>query len=87
VWEKFNIRNTREYHDLYLKTDVLLLTDIFERFRKTCIKNYNLVPAWYYTSPGLTWDALLKLTGIKFGNLSDPDMFLFFKRTRRGGAS
>jgi hypothetical protein len=51
-----------EYHDLYLKTDVLLLADIFESFRRTCNNNYNLDTAWYYTSPGLAWEALLKLT-------------------------
>ena len=53
VWEKFNIKNIREYHELYFKTDVLLLADIFDTFRKTCKDNYNFGPAWYYTSTGL----------------------------------
>ena len=50
----------KEYHDLYLKTDVLLLANVFEAFREVCLKNYGLDPAWYYTSPGLAWDAALQ---------------------------
>ena len=64
VWQHFDIKNMGEYHELYLKTDVILLADIFENFRDVCIKNYKLDPAWYYTSPGLSWDALLKKTEI-----------------------
>ena len=59
VWKHFDKKNMGEYHDLYLKTDVILLADIFENFRDVCLKNYKLDPAWYYTSPGLSWDALL----------------------------
>ena len=60
------VRNTMEkktlgcYHDTYLKTDVLLLADVFETFRNTCLKNYKLDPVHFYTTPGLTWQALLK---------------------------
>jgi hypothetical protein len=87
VWNKFGIRNMREYHDLYLESDVLLLADVFETFRKTCMDNYDLDPAWYYTSPGLSWDALFKTTGIKIDALTDPDMYLFFEKGTRGGIS
>jgi hypothetical protein len=64
VWETFDCENLSDYHDLYLKTDMLLLDDVFENFRKTCQLQYGLDPAHYYTSPGLSWDALLKKTGM-----------------------
>ena len=60
VWKKFEMNNMGDYHDLYLKSDVMLLTDLFEQFRKTCLERYGLDSAWYFTSPGLAWDALLK---------------------------
>ena len=63
VWDIFKCKSIRDYHDLYLKSDVLLLSDVFENFRKTCLKHYKLDPAHYYTSPGLAWDACLKETG------------------------
>ena len=53
VWREFGIRNLGEYHDLYLKTDVVLLANVFEAFRGVCLKNYDLDPAHLYTAPGL----------------------------------
>ena len=61
VWETFEIKTVKDYHNLYNKLYVLLLADVFENFRDICIKNYNLDPAHYYTAPGLSWDASLKL--------------------------
>ena len=87
VWKHFNIKNMGEYHDLYLKTDVILLADIFGNFRDLCVKNYKLDPAWYYTSPGLSWDALLKKTEIKLDLLSDVNMILFIEGGIRCGVS
>ena len=57
VWETFNMKTMRDYHDLYLKSDVLLLSDVIENFRDVCLSNYHLDPAFYYTAPGLAWDA------------------------------
>ena len=65
VWKEFNIKNLGEYHDLYLKTDVLLLCNVFESFRNTCLQHYQLDPAHFYTSPGLAWQACLKKTGVR----------------------
>ena len=53
VWKKFNLKNMGEYHDLYLKCDTLLLSDVFENFRNVCMENYDLDPAWYYTASEL----------------------------------
>ena len=76
-----------EYHDLYLKSDVLLLTNVFENFRKTCMQYYKLDPCHYFTSPGLSWDAMLKMTDIKLGLIIDIDMFQFIEKGMRGGVS
>ena len=87
VWTEFGFKTLREYHDLYNVSDVLLLADVFENFRDVCMNNYKLDPAWYYTSPGLAWDAALKLTGIELELLSDYDMILMIKHGIRGGIS
>ena len=87
VWNTFSCKTIRDYHDLYLKSDVLLLADVFENFRKTCLKHCNLDPAQYYTSPGLAWGACLKETGQEFQLLHDYDMLMMFERGIRGGIS
>ncbi|CAH3181174.1 unnamed protein product, partial [Porites evermanni] len=85
VWNTFKCKTIRDYHDLYLKSDVLLLADVFENFRKTCLKHYKLDPVHYYTSPGLAWDACLKETGQQLQLLHDYDMLMMFERGIRGG--
>ena len=80
IWREFGINNMGEYHDLYLKTDVILLANVFEAFRNVCLNNYGLDPALFYTAPGLAWKACLKKTGIRLELLLDPDMLLMFKR-------
>ena len=87
VWAEFGMKTFKDYHDLYNKSDVLLLADVFENFRDVCMKNYQLDPAWYYTAPGLAWDACLKKTGVELELLSDPDMLLMFEKGIRGGIS
>ena len=85
IWKKFGLKDLGEYHDLYLKTDVILLANVFEAFRKVCLKNYGLDPAHFYTAPGLAWKACLKKTRIRLELLLDPDMLLMFERGIRGG--
>ena len=87
VWNTFKLQSMGEYHDLYLKSDVLLLADVFENFRKTCIQYYKLDPCHYFTSPGLSWDAMLKMTDIKLELMVDIDMFQFIEKGMRGGIS
>ena len=87
VWETFKLKTMGEYHDLYLKSDILLLADVFENFRKTCLEYYKLDPCHYFTSPGLSWDAMLKMTDIKLELMVDIDMFQFIEKGMRGGIS
>ena len=81
VWNTFNCQTLQDYHDL------LLLADVFENFRKTCLKYYKLDPCHYYTVPGLAWDACLKLTKQELQLLSDYDMLMMFEKGIRGGIS
>ena len=85
VWKEFKIKNLGEYHDLYLKTDVILLANVFEAFREVCLKNYGLDPAHFYTALGLAWKACLKKTKIRLELLLDPNMLLMFEKEIRGG--
>ena len=86
-WKVFKIKNLGEYHDLYLKTDILLLVDVFEKFVETCLNYYRLDPCHYFSSPGLSWDAMLKMTRIKLELISDVNMHLFIEKGMRGGIS
>jgi hypothetical protein len=88
VWSELNIKSMGEYHDLYLKTDVLLLTDVFETFRNLQMKNYKLDPAnGYFTLPNYAWDAMLLMTGVELDQLTDIDMYLMCEQGIRGGTS
>ena len=83
VWKEFRIHNLGDYHDLYLRTNVVLLAKVYEAFGETCLEHYKLDPSHFYTSPGLAWKACLKHTGIRLKLLTDPDMLLMFEL--RGG--
>ena len=87
VWSTFLCEDMGDYHDLYLKTDVLLLADVFENFRKTAYDTYGLDPANYLTLPGLAWDALLKLTKVSLDEISDIDVYNFIEHGKWGGIS
>ena len=81
VWKEFNIKTIKDYNKLYNMSDVLMLSGIFENFRDIYKKHY----AWYFTVPGLAWDAALKITKDELELLSDPDMLLMIESGIRGG--
>ena len=85
IWEKFGCTSIGDYHDLYLKTDVILLVVIFENFRDDFKSTYDLDPCHYYSAPNISWDAMLKTTGFELELLSDIDMLLFCEKAIRGG--
>ena len=85
VWEAAKCKNFGDYHDLYLKLDVALLTDVFENFRNTCHATYGLDPAHYFTFPGFAWSAMLKYTKVEVQLLTDPDMYIAMEEAKRGG--
>ena len=87
VFQSFHCRTLGDYHDLYLKSDVLLLADVFENFRDICLNYYELNPGHFYTSPGLSWLACLKMPRVELELLTDPDMYLFIEEGLRGGIS
>ena len=87
IWNKFNMKSMSDYHDHYLRKVVLLLADVFVRFVGMCLKFYGLDPCYYFSSPWLTWDAMLKMTSVKLEKMFDIDMYLFIEKGRRGGIS
>ena len=87
VWEKFACTTMNDYQDLYLKTDVLLLADIFENFREFSITEYRLDAAHYVSSPQLSWDAMLLFTNCEMELISDSKMFNMIDSGIRGGVS
>ena len=88
VWNVFGMKPFGEYHDLYLKCDVLLLCDVFvEKFIDTCLEYYGLDPCHYFSSPGLAWDAMLKMNGVRLRLINDIDMHLLIEKGMRGGIS
>ena len=79
VWRAFGMKSLGDYHDLYLETDVLLVCNVFETFRTTCLEHYVLNPAYFCTSSRLTWQACLKKTCVCLELIIDPDMLLMFE--------
>ena len=85
IWKHLGIKSMGEYHDLYLKTDVLLLTDVFENFRDMCLSFFGLDPDYYYTLPNVAFDAMLKLTGIEIDLVYNQEMYEMIEAGLRGG--
>ena len=87
TWDKFEMKNMSDYRDYYFKKDVLLLADAFEKFIDTCLKYYGLDSCHCFSSPGLSWGAMLKMTGIELEKILDIDKYLFIEKGLRGGIS
>ena len=85
VFKRFKLKNLGEYHNLYVQSDTLLLADVFENFRNTCLKVYELDPAHFLSLPGLAWQACLKKTNVKLELLTDYHMLLMVEEGIRGG--
>ena len=85
IWKHFGIKSMGEYHGLYLKSDVLLLTDVFENFRDMCLSFYGLDPVYYYTLPNFAFDAMLALTGIEIDLVYNQEMYEMIEAGLRGG--
>ena len=85
VFKTFNNKNLGDYHDLYVQSDVLLLTDVFENFRNQCLKTYGLDPANFLTFPSLACQAYLKITKMKLDLTTDQEMLLMIEERVRGG--
>ena len=81
------MKKMKDYHDLYLKCDVLLLADVFKKFRNNSLKNYGLCPSHYLRATPLSWDAILNMTKVELKLITDPDMYIFFEKGMRGGVS
>ena len=85
MFKGFKLDNLGDCHDLYVKSDTLLLADVFENFRDMCIKVYELDPVHFVSLPGLAWQAFLKKTNIELELLTDYDMLLMVEEGIRGG--
>ena len=83
IWNE----NEKHFHNLYLKCNVLLLADAFEKFRNNSIKNNGLCPSNYLNAPALSVDAMLNITKIKLKLISDLEIYIFFEKGMGGGVS
>nr|XP_042911395.1 uncharacterized protein LOC122272170 [Parasteatoda tepidariorum] len=81
------MQTLKDYHNLYVKTDTLLLADVFEKFRALCLAQYEIDPTHCYTAPGVSWASCLKMTKVELHLLTDPTMHLFVEKGIRGGVS
>ena len=87
VWKAFNMTTFQDYHDLYLKTDVLLLADVLAGYRSVSMNTFGMDPLWFITAPSLTYQALLKKTGVSLDLITDMEMYQFVMKGVRGGLS
>ena len=87
IIERFNIKNGEELTEIYLKSDVLLLACVCEKFIKVSVNEFDINPLYCVSLPGYTWQCGLKYTGINLQILQDKDMILLLENNIRGGIS
>ena len=87
VWNEFEIKPMKDCDDLHLKCDRVLLANVFKKFCNNSLKNYGLYPIHYLNTPGLSWDAMLKVAKNELELIPDPDMYIFLDIRTRGGTS
>ena len=87
TYKMYGIYKFEDFHNRYFKENVLLLVDSFEKFISTCLKYYNLDPCHYFSTPGLSWNAMLKMTKIELEKISNPNKYIFIEKGMRGGIS
>ena len=89
ILKKIEMKIMKDYHDLCFKCrcDVMLWADVFEKFRNNSLKNYRLCPSHFLSAPGLSWDAMLKMTVINLELIPDPGMHIFLEKSTRSGIS
>ena len=85
IWKEFKCKNLGEFNDIYLRTDVLLLADVWNEFREMSMKHYKLDPSHYISAASFSWDAMLKHTGIKMELFTDMSMHNYAEQAKRGG--
>jgi hypothetical protein len=87
VWEAFGCKTFKHYHDLYLWLDVLLLSDVVNSYRQKSMETYGLDPLYYASVSSYAFDCMLKVTEVELELITDPNMFLMFEKSLRGGIS
>ena len=78
------MKTRKDYYDVYLKCEGLILADVFEKLRNNTLKNYKLFPSHYLSAPGLSWDAMLKVTKTELGLIPDPNMYIMCEKDTSG---
>ena len=87
VWNTFQVKPMKDYYDLYLKCQALLLVDVFENSGKSNLKKYGLFLSHYLSAPALSWDAMFNMKKIELELISDAGMYLFFEKAMRSRVS
>ena len=81
------MKTMKDYYNLYVECDVLLLVDVFEKFRNNSLKNCGLCPSHHLNTPALSWDAMLNMTKVELELITNPDLYIFFQKSMRHGVS